>query len=218
MTAAITALQREHRAIAAVLYCLEQVLRELRQDKLSPDFDLFDAIIAYLRDFPDRYHHPKEDDHFFPLVEARSPEVRNDLAELRKQHHDGLRLIQELKWKLDAWRKGEFGAFKAFDEAVTQYIEFQRHHIGIEERSIIPAATAKFTAADWEKVNAAFADNEDPMFGRRPKAEYDRLFSKIAHLAPAPHGLGARIEPNKPARKPESYGGTRAELLDTHWR
>lgn len=101
---------------------------------------------------------------------------------------------------------------------MTQYIEFQRHHIGIEERSIIPAATAKFTAADWEKVNAAFADNEDPMFGRRPKAEYDRLFSKIAHLAPAPHGLGARIEPNKPARKPESYGGTRAELLDTHWR
>ena len=29
------------------------------------------------------------------------------------------------------------------------------------------------------------------------------------------YGLGARIEPNKPARKPESYGGTRAELLDT---
>jgi hemerythrin-like domain-containing protein len=216
MPTAITTLQREHRAIAAVLYCLEQVMREIRQERLAPDFDFFDTIIAYLRDFPDRYHHPKEDDHFFPLVELRAPEVRGELAELKKQHHDGLRLTQALKWKLDAWRRGEGGAFKAFDEAVGAYIEFQRRHIGIEERAIIPAASAKFTAEDWRTVDAVFADNDDPLFGRQPRVEYDRLFSKIAQLAPEPHGLGRRIEPGTAPRKP-AQAVSRDELLDTRW-
>ena len=213
MTMAIRILQREHRGIGAVLYCFEKVLDDIQKGRLEPDLDLFDAIIAYIQDFPDRFHHPKEDDHFFPLVAQRAPEVRDALAELKKQHHDGVRLTAALKWHLQEWRQNKT-AFAAFNAAARQFIEFQRKHIGIEEKTIIPAATAHFTEADWKKVDGAFADNDDPLFGKNPKAVFDRLFSKIVELAPEPHGFAQRKEPKRPEAATEDF---RQKIVNLHW-
>jgi len=217
MTAALSVLQREHRALAAVLYCFEQVLGEIRLKRLEPDFALFESILEYIQDFPDRFHHPKEDEILFPLLLERAPTVRKSLEELQEQHHEGVRLTSELKWKLAAWKEGGDAAFPTFDQAARIFIDYQRRHIGLEEREIIPAAQRTFSEADWIKVNDAFASNDDPLFGRRPKAAFDALFSRIASLAPEPHGLAARKEPAPKLATAERSADSRRKLVDLHW-
>lgn len=217
MTTAIAVLQREHRALAAVLHCLEQVLGEIRMKRLSPDFALFEAIVQYIQDFPDRFHHPKEDELLFPLVRVRAPETSRILDELQHQHDEGVRLTNELKWKLAAWKDNGEAMFPDFDNAARAFIDFQRRHVGTEEREILPAARRTFTEADWAKVNSGFASNEDPLFGLKPKAAFDALFSKIATLAPEPHGLGVRRVPASKPPAGASEADRRRQLVDLHW-
>ena len=221
MTAALNIIQREHRALAAVLHCFDQVLNEVVAQRLEPDFALFEAIIEYVQNFPDRFHHPKEDELLFPAVRRRAPEASAALDTLAHQHEEGVRHTNELKWRLAAWKNGEAGAIAAFDTAAKAFIDFQRRHMGLEEREIIPAARRALTDADWAAIDAAFGANDDPMFGGRPKAAFDALFSQIARLAPEPHGFGPRKEPAPQIdaarlaalRDPHA----RSRLVDLHW-
>lgn len=215
MTTALAILQREHRALAAVLHCFDQVLKEVHAKRLEPDFALFEAILQYVQDFPDRFHHPKEDELLFPAVRRRAPEVGAALDTLAHQHEEGVRHTNELKWRLAAWKEGGAAAFPAFEAAASAFIDYQRRHMGLEEREILPAARRALTGEDWAHIDAAFAANEDPMFGNRPKAAFDALFSRIATLAPEPHGFGPRKEP---ALEPAAHeANPRAKLVDLHW-
>jgi hemerythrin-like domain-containing protein len=215
MSRALAIIQREHRALAAVLYTFDHVLAEIRAGRIEPDFALFEAILSYVQDFPDRFHHPKEDEVLFPLVLKRAPETKAAIDELQTQHHEGVRLTSDLKWKLRDWRASPPTRFAAFDEAALRFIEWQRKHIAREERTVLPAAREKLTPEDWAAADAAFADNDDPIFGRNPKKTYDELLTKIASLAPEPYGLAPRKEPKKP--EAELTPARREQLVQLHW-
>ncbi|MCW5773040.1 MAG: hemerythrin domain-containing protein [Rhodospirillaceae bacterium] len=215
MSRTLAIIQREHRALAAVLYTFDHVLADIRGGEIEPDFALFDLMLDYVQDFPDRFHHPKEDEVLFPLVLARKPETKAMIDELQTQHHDGVRLTSDLKWKLDQWKADPKGGFAAFDAAAKKFIEWQRKHMAKEERTIMPAARDALTAEDWAKADASFADNDDPIFGRNPKNAYDMLLSKIASLAPAPYGLAERKHPAAPEEP--VHKNWREELVQLHW-
>lgn len=214
MSRTLAIVQREHRALAAVLYTFDHVLADIRAGKVAADFALFDAILSYVQDFPDRFHHPKEDEVLFPLILKRAPEAKPVIEELQAQHHEGVRLTSDLKWKLDAWKADQAKGFAAFDAAAQKFIEWQRKHMAKEERTVIPTAREKLAAADWVGADAAFADNDDPIFGANPKKAYDQLLSKIASLAPEPYGLAERKEPKKAEAMTPSW---REQLVQLHW-
>jgi branched-chain amino acid transport system ATP-binding protein len=214
MSRALSIIQREHRALAAVLYTFDHVLAEIDAGRIAPDFALFETILAYVQDFPDRFHHPKEDEVLFPLLLKRAPETKAAIDELQAQHHEGIRQTNDLRWRLNAWKEKPENGFAGFAAAARQFIDRQRKHMGLEERTIIPAARDKLLAEDWAKADAAFADNDDPIFGRNPKQAYDELLSRIASLAPEPYGLAERKTPAPPAPIPPSR---REQLVQLHW-
>ena len=217
MTEAIRIIQREHRAIAAVIHCLDHVLTEIKDGRLGYEIEFFQAALDYVREFPDHFHHPKEEEYLFPALAKRSPGSRKVIHDLKEQHADGDRRIADLRWKLAAYEKDPEGAFGDFAKALSEYTAFQREHISKEEQKILPAAREHLTADDWKTINQAFADNTDPIFGESPKSEYDHLFSRIVSLAPAPYGLGAREAPHGgKGPTPEAPQG-RHEVLDLHW-
>ncbi|MGE0735888.1 MAG: hemerythrin domain-containing protein [Alphaproteobacteria bacterium] len=215
-SAAITIIQREHRAIAAVVHCLEHVLDEIKAKTLVPEYDLFASVIDYIENFSDRFHHPKENDYLFKAVVARDPSIAPVIADLKTQHDLGERKIADLRWKLEAFRESPKDKFAAFDAAAREYIDFQRRHIGLEEQKVIPLADRVLTADDWRPIEAAFSDNEDPIFGNRPRAHFDKLFSRIVMLAPQPHGLAERHAP-KPAAETVEPKDYRAQIVNLHW-
>lgn len=185
----------EHRAIAAAVHCFEHLLNEVRADELDPPFEALELILRYLAEFPDRFHHPKEDDFLFPALGDRDPASGEVIRELQQQHEEGVRKTAALQKALAAWKADGQERFDAFDAAAQDYIAFQWEHIRVEESQILPAAREKLTEEDWEKIDEAFGENEDPIFGANPKAEFDGLFRMIVTSAPAPWGLGQRREP-----------------------
>ncbi len=196
MNEAIRKLREEHRSISAVLQGLQALVREARKPGARPDFAVLRAMIYYIDAFPERLHHPKEDQHLFARLEMRAPEAAALLARLRAEHLRGATLVRELEHELLALEENWPAGVERFAAAVDAYAEFHWEHMRSEEHELLPLAERALTAQDWEAIGAAFAGNADPLAGLREQ-DFAQLYSRIANLAPAPVGLG---EPWRKAR------------------
>ena len=78
MNKAIRIIRDEHRSISAVLSGLIELTRVARNPGVQPDFAVFRAMIHYIDEFPERLHHPKEDQ--LPVRAARRARARNAAA------------------------------------------------------------------------------------------------------------------------------------------
>lgn len=182
-------IHREHRTITAVTRCFEELLREVRAGELEPPpFDMFELILIYMRDFSDQLHHPKEDNYLFPVLAKRSPDLESAFDLLRRQHVEGAQRTIDLLARLEAYRQDPQTGFAAFDEAATSFVEFQLDHLELEESRILPAARERLRAEDWRAIDAAFARNQDPIFGDKPQAKFNKLFRRIVAIAPDAQG------------------------------
>jgi hemerythrin-like domain-containing protein len=72
---------------------------------------------------------------------------------------------------------------------VEEYADFQWRHMRTEEDLIMPLAERELSGEDWQRIDAAFADDDDPVFGTARSEEYRRLHATIAEHAP-PLGSG----------------------------
>ncbi|MGE5171599.1 MAG: hemerythrin domain-containing protein [Rudaea sp.] len=190
MTKALAIIRDEHRAIAAVLQGLRYLVDEAGAGRIAPDFDLIDAMLRYIEDFPDRLHHQKEDACLFPAVLARRPDLRPVVDELEREHAEGRRATDSLKRALAAFRAEGSPGEPAFAAALARYIDFHWKHMAKEEQQIMPAAEEALTPQDWASIDAAFAANADPLAGSDASREMRELFRRIANLAPPPIGIG----------------------------
>jgi branched-chain amino acid transport system ATP-binding protein len=192
MAEAIGIIQAEHRAYAAVLDCLDNLVQDVDTRGCSPDFELFGLILEYIRDFIDRYHHPKEDHYLFKALRRRAPEVSPALEALEDEHKRGPELIRALDWALREYQALGASAYSRFRDAARQYVAFERAHMRREETEIIPLARVRLTAGDWQTIDAVLTENNDPVFGAAPTKRFEKLFSTIVAMAPVPYGLGVR--------------------------
>jgi hemerythrin-like domain-containing protein len=194
MSTAIAIIRDEHRSFAAVLQGLTWLVTEIRERRMQPDFPLFAAILAYIDAFPEKLHHPKEDQYVYARLRQRSPGLSTVLDELEAEHVRGRAFITELAGALDRYRRQGGAAFTAFDTAVTAYVDFHWAHMRKEEDLVLPVAEASLTADDWKTIDAAFASNEDPLVGIDATRESRELFRRIVNLAPPPIGVGPAPE------------------------
>jgi len=191
MNNAIQTIRDEHRSIAAVLHALKQLAKEAEDPAVEPRFDAFRAMIYYIDQFPERLHHPKEDKYLFARLEARAPQAKPLIDELRAEHVTGAKLIRDLEQALVGLEVGWSGGPTAFLTAVDAYAEFHWNHMRKEEKQLLPLAERHLTAEDWREIEAAFAGNTDPIADLREQ-DFQKLFTRIVTLAPEPIGLGDR--------------------------
>lgn len=191
MTMALSIIREEHRSLSAVTRTLKLLARDARGGGREPDWELFTLILDYIEGFSDRFHHPKEDHHLFTAVRRRTREADEVLDVLERDHARGDELLRELRYLLSRCRVGGAAAVDAFAATAEEYVDFHWRHMRLEEDVVMPLAERRLTAADWEPIDAAFRENEDPLFGARPREEFRRLFGLILNRAPAPIGVGA---------------------------
>ena len=175
----------EHRSLAAVIYGLEYLVRDAREKGLPPSFPLLHAIVHYIKEFPEKLHHPKEDAYLFRKLRARTREFDATLAELERQHVEGHGLVEELERSVAGYEADPKGGFAAFAAAVEGFATAQMQHMTLETKVIIPAARKHLTADDWTEIAGAFAGNGDPRFSVDNDEEFRSLFVRIMNLAPA---------------------------------
>ncbi len=189
MKDAISILKSEHRSISAVLHGLKQLAKDARSATTRPRFDVFRAMLRYIDEYPERLHHPKEDEHLFARLVQRAPQAKALVDELQAEHVQGARLIRELERALvfmeDGWPVGR----REFEAAAGAYAEYHWKHMRKEEEQLLPLAERHLLPEDWKAIDEAFAANRDPIAGMRER-DFEQLFTRIANLAPAPIGLG----------------------------
>ena len=187
---AIRIIQDEHRSLSAVLHGMLYLVREIRERGARPDFGVIGAMVYYIDAFPERFHHPKEDQYLFRLLRIRHPPAAPLLDRLQTEHRAGAELIRTLEQALARYQQGGAGEFSSFAAAVESYASFHWDHMRAEEKEVIPLAKEHLTEGDWEAIDAAFLGHTDPLFGAESGAEYDKLFRRIVNLAPPPIGVG----------------------------
>ncbi len=186
---AISIIKSEHKNLGAVLYSLEKLIEEIDDGK-QPDFGIFHGLFTYIDRFLDRFHHPKENHYLFPKLLARAPDTESIIRELGQQHTEGEILFVEMLKALSAYEFSGAAEYPHFRDTVLRYTEFERRHAQLEEKEILPRASEALEAADWEEIDAAFEENEDPIFGKKWDNEFSDLLDKLINRLPAPLGLG----------------------------
>lgn len=190
--AAIQIIKDEHSAISSVLYALGYLVRQMRGAAMAPNFPLLRAILDYIVSYPNRWHHPKEDGYLFRAVKKRTKEADALIAALEKEHQVGHPLIENLKQLLLDFQNERPGARDEFFSLVDRYINLEWQHMRREEDDLLPIAEHALTADDWNEIYDAFQENDNPLFGIKPKEEAERLYQRILALAPAPIGYAGK--------------------------
>ncbi|MEO8347153.1 MAG: hemerythrin domain-containing protein [Betaproteobacteria bacterium] len=187
---AIRIIREEHQSLAAVLHGLLYLVREISAHRMHPDFPLLGAMVYYIDTFPERCHHPKEDDWLFRLLQQRYPPAGEVLERLRAEHRAGATKLKQLEQALLRYEQGGQREFPIFVAAVEGYVAFERNHMRCEETEVMPLAQEYLTPADWEEIDAAFLDHTDPLSGEVVRDDFRELFRRIVNLAPPPIGVG----------------------------
>jgi branched-chain amino acid transport system ATP-binding protein len=191
MDKAVRILREEHRSIAAVLSGLKSLAQMAQNAQLQPDFQVFHAMIHYIDAFPERMHHPKEDEHLFARLLERRPEARALIEALKVEHVQGAQLVRELEQALLEFERTWPQGADRFAATVENYSQFHWRHMSREENEVLPLAQQALSAEDWRAIEAAFAGNDDPIADLREQ-DFEAIYKRILNLAPAPIGLGER--------------------------
>ena len=189
MNDAVSILKSEHRSISAVLHGLQQLARMAHEATVRPRFQVLRSMVRYIDEYPERLHHPKEDEHLFARVLKRAPQARALVEGLHAEHQEGARLIRELERALLFFEEGWPAGAREFQDKVDAYAAFHWQHMRKEEQELLPLAERVLSAEDWRAIDRAFAANEDPI-AELEQRDYEKLFTRIANLAPEPVGLG----------------------------
>ena len=155
---ALSIITAEHRSLAAVLRSLQFLIQDIRGRGVEPDFELLSVILDYIDAFPERLHHPKEDQYLFKLLRERTDEANVVLDELQTEHSKGEELIHTLRHALALYRVNGPEGFSAFATAVDGYADFHWKHMRKEEDIVLPLAERALTQADWRAIDAAFSE------------------------------------------------------------
>ena len=187
---AISLIKAEHRSLAAVIDAMNHVVRKTEEAGASPDFRLLHAMLYYVREFPERRHHPSEDVSLFALLMQRSDRADEIIHELEAEHDQGESMLDKLTVALSTWEAGRPDGVSRFSAALKRFSEFYWQHMDKEENQVLPIAQKELTGEDWRTIRDTFAAHADPLLGKRLGDEFDALFSEIVRMTPAPIGLG----------------------------
>jgi nucleotide-binding universal stress UspA family protein/hemerythrin-like domain-containing protein len=179
---ALDIIRDEHRSIAVVVSALRDLAKELGDTPPGPaDVISIAGMVSYLRGFPEKVHHPKEERHLHRLMRLRDPSCEPLLAEVESQHARERVLLEQISTSL---APGDHCS-PALHEAVLRFADHVFAHLKLEESQVLRRARECLGDADWAEVAEAFRENDDGRFGNLDSAELRRVFSRIANAIAA---------------------------------
>ncbi len=177
MSDAIAALNRDHANMAKLLELLESEILAIEVGK-TPDYPLLQDIMHYMTQYPDRFHHPKEN-LIFAQVLKREPRARADIARLLREHVSLSLAAQNFEILLCTSHVDSVKVREGLGKAGFAYIRALRQHMLLEEKKLFPMAIAVLTNKDWQEIKLQVDSVEDPLFETMIADSYQRLYRLI---------------------------------------
>ncbi len=170
-------LMHEHRVIEHGLAGLETIADHLARGESVPT-DKVTALLDFFRVFADECHHAKEEEAFFPELEARGiPREGGPIGVMLHEHEEGQALQQQMRQALsdlsDATKRQQFV------DAARNYIALLRQHIWKEDNVLFQMAQQVLTDADDVKLVERFERHEQEQLGEGVHERYHQLVHEL---------------------------------------
>lgn len=178
MPAPIAAWHTEHVYFNQLLRLLQREVDVFHTGE-RPNYELMCDIVSYLREYSDRFHHPREDVAFARLAK-RCPDMALALARLEQEHRVIAQAGEALMQHIEAILGGALVPRAEVEMAAATYLVYYGNHIAKEEEDVLARAAQHLTREDWEAVRAAVPAGADPLFGSHPQKRYRELRRRIS--------------------------------------
>ncbi len=179
----IAKLRKEHVNFRKLLDLLEQQL-DLFHFGGTPDYALMTDILHYMTQYPDRFHHPKEDLVFGRLAQCDS-RVAQSVEGLARQHHVIAESGARMHDNLESVLSGAVMPKRMIEAPGLLYVTYYRNHMDQEENELFVMADKLLGEGDWKEINGEMRSQPDPMFGHeieeRYRAVYRHIVQSTAH-------------------------------------
>ena len=177
----IDALYQDHANLAKLLDALERQLAVFDQGE-TPDYDIIQGVIDYCLNYPDRYHHPKED-LVLERLQALDPVAAAAIGDLAAEHEDLASLTRRFADAVHAILQDIEVPRGPFEDAARRFLEAYREHMDKEEQAFLPAARRSLSEADFADIEARLSSREGPLFGAGGEERFAALRQDILHWA-----------------------------------
>jgi len=173
-------LMREHRVIEQVLDCVEELAERAERDRKLDGPSAREAI-DFLRNYADRWHHCKEEERLFPMLEARglSPHQGPTYA-MRFEHRQGRAHIGEMNDTIEGAAAGEEAAVGRFVSHARSYVSLLREHIQKEDDCLFPIADQTLSDDDRHELARQFEEAEREVGAEVAPERYVTLAGTLA--------------------------------------
>jgi CBS domain-containing protein/hemerythrin-like domain-containing protein len=183
-------LRREHRLITEVMGRVEGLLRAGNPEAIPPQ--LVTGAVDFFMGFVAGCHEAKEEEAFFPALDARGAAGHEVLESLRDDHREGRRLLAVLRGRPSR------APLAAGSSSVLQaYLAVLRRHLANEEGILLPLAERLLSEEDDAAVERAFVGIEDRELRIDGNEAVVTLASALARaaeiLATAPRGAAGPL-------------------------
>jgi hemerythrin-like domain-containing protein len=162
MTRMIERLRGEHRDIEALLNVLEDELKVFDRRE-RPDYEVIRAIISYFQDYPDCCHHPKED-MIFDKLKARDPLAAKRIGDVEAEHREETERLDRVANVVRNVLLDRDIARRTFSDVMRDFIDNQREHMAMEERTLFPVAENALQSDDWREIDLKWRDKTESLF------------------------------------------------------
>ncbi|WP_277183279.1 hemerythrin domain-containing protein [Caballeronia sp. BR00000012568055] len=182
---ALRIIRLDHKRLATITTAMLDFIKQVADGGPAPDPIVLRAMLYYLREYPEQFHHPMEDRFLFAALRKRTDDYDDVLDELQCEHIEGDVRLRNLEHALTRFElKGEAVLF-GLRTLLEQYAAFCANHRRVEETLIMPAAQRLLSAQDWEQIDAAFESRSDPFGDATFEGEsLDSLYRLIASTVP----------------------------------
>lgn len=153
-------LQNEHKGVLFGLKILEEMVR-LQKENQSLAIEDARGIVQFLQLFADKCHHGKEEQMYFPSLEAVGVgNQKGPIGQMLLEHIEGRKYIAQMAQAVD-------GSFKADDFArgAMDYITLMRDHIEKENTVLFPMGDKLLPADKQAQLLHAFETFEEEVMG-----------------------------------------------------
>ena len=181
---AIAIIKQEHRTLGGVMHTLQLLVEDVFTGRIEADHALIACMLYYIDIFPERCHHPKEDEYLFRLLRERTSSANAVLDELQAQHVRSAQMMAYLQQLFVHYLGGAPDGLRQFADAVESYAVFLWEHMEQEENRVLPLAEKYLQKSDWQEIDAAFHANGDPLDDTHLRQEFHKLKQRIFNRLP----------------------------------
>jgi len=183
-------LQDEHRYFQSLIDIAIEQQRLLDEDG-DVDLDILQDLLRYLNEYPEDYHHPREDLMFDRLRDV-DPESGKYIDKLLEGHINIHDTSNKLYFTVMRANNGENIRRGKLSRDLKQFVDGYEEHMHDEDNVVFTRALEKLGNDDWAELEDGLEHVDDPLFGTRVRRRYRHLANVLeARLGVAKRDLVA---------------------------